>query len=190
MSKRPIFILAIHIIFVIYFSIAINNLPFGISPISAQTDGNLTGFKTVDYYARFNCGAINDDKGPLRPGKYDSDITIFNKKNFPLTVIWKAIEVNQQRTSNFNIVNIPPENIVNINCANIYSSPTNGNNNKTLQNNFAEGVVILRINVNNGQLMNNLLNNQAQSVILDNNEIGNLINVDVLHTENTLSELN
>jgi hypothetical protein len=189
MSKRLIPALTVTSIFVIYFSIAINNPPFGISPTSAQTDDNGTGYKTVDYYARFNCGSIDNDNGPLRPGKYDSDITIFNKKNFPLTIIWKAIEVNQQETTNFNIVNIPPENIVNINCANMYSSRMDEDN-KTLQNNFAEGVVLLRINVNNGQLMNNIFSNQAQSVILDNSELGNLVNVDVLHTVNTLSDLN
>lgn len=157
--------------------------------ISGQSAKNESSYKTVDYYARFNCGTIIDDKGPLRPGKYDSDITIFNKKDFPLTIIWKAIEINQQSKNNFNMIPIPPENIVNINCSKIHSSYLTKNS-SSLLNNFVEGIVLIRINVNNGQLINNFFNNQDQSVILDNSEIGNLINVDVLHTVNTLNDLN
>ena len=85
----------------------------------SQPSNDLGSYKTVNYYARFNCGTISDDSGPLRPGKYDSDITIFNKKSYPITVIWKAIAIDQQVKNNFNILNIPSENIANINCAKI-----------------------------------------------------------------------
>jgi hypothetical protein len=154
---------------------------------------------TVNYYARFNCGSINSDSGPLRPGKYDSDITIFNKKEFPITVIWKAIAVDQQYKSNFNILNIPPESIVNINCAKIFpfsqanldnpanSTATNTNN---LSNRFAEGIVIIEITINDGLLVNNFLNNQIGNMVINASEIGDLVNVDVLHTVNTLDDLN
>ena len=39
----------------------------------AQPSNDPGSYKTVNYYARFNCGTIGDDNGPLRPGKYDSD---------------------------------------------------------------------------------------------------------------------
>ena len=70
---------------------------------------------------------LDNDNGPLRPGKYDSDITVFNKQNFPLTVIWKPIEINQENKNNFQAINIQPQSIVNINCAKIfpYSSISN-----------------------------------------------------------------
>lgn len=154
---------------------------------------------TVNYYARFNCGSIDDDSGPLRPGKYDSDITIFNKKDFPITIIWKAIAVNQQYKSNFNILNVPPESIVNINCAKIFpfsqTSPndtakSNVNTTNNLSNNFAEGIVKIEISINDGLLVNNFLNNQIGNMIIDASEISNLVNVDVLHTVNTLDNLN
>ena len=156
---------------------------------------------TVNYYARFNCGSIDDDSGPLRPGKYDSDITIFNKKDFPITIIWKAITVNQQYKSNFNILNIPSESIVNINCAKIFplsqtssgSAAANNNTNNTtnnLPNNFAEGIVKIEISINYGLLVNNFLNNQIGNTVINASEIGNLVNVDVLHTVNTLDNLN
>lgn len=156
---------------------------------------------TVNYYARFNCGSINDDSGPLRPGKYDSDITIFNKKDFPITIIWKAIAVDQQYKSNFNILNVPSESIVNINCAKIFpfsqinpDDETKSNNTNTttnnLSNNFAEGIVKIEISVNDGLLVNNFLNNQIGNMIINASEISNLVNVDVLHTVNTLDSLN
>jgi hypothetical protein len=158
-----------------------------ISSSTAQIETNQSNYETIDYYARFNCGTIDNDKGPLRPGIYDSDITIFNKKTFPLTIIWKAIEINQENKSNFKIINIPPESIVNINCNKIYPSPVIEGSN--LENRFSEGVVLIRINTNNGQLINNFFNNQDASVIINKEELGNLVNVDVLHTVNTLSNL-
>ncbi|WP_148687830.1 hypothetical protein [Candidatus Nitrosocosmicus hydrocola] len=155
---------------------------------------------TVNYYARFNCGSIDDDNGPLRPGKYDSDITIFNKKDFPITIIWKAISVNQQYKSNFNILNVPSESIVNINCAKIFpfsqtstddaASSNISNTTNNLSNNFAEGIVKIEISINDGLLVNNFLNNQIGNMIIDASEISNLVNVDVLHTVNTLDNLN
>ena len=129
-----------------------------LSSALAQLDSNKSNSQTVEYYARFNCGTIDNDKGPLRPGKYDSDITIFNKKNFPLTVIWKAIEVNQENKNNFKTINIQPESIVNINCAKIFPSPSSGVSD--LESRFTEGIALIRISVNNGQLLNNFFNNR------------------------------
>ena len=160
-----------------------------LSSALAQLDSNKSSSQTVEYYARFNCGAIDNDNGPLRPGKYDSDITIFNKKNFPLTVIWKAIEVNQENKNNFKTLSIQPESIVNINCAKIFPSPALEVSD--LESRFTEGIVLIRISVNNGQLLNNFFNIQdpSSSIIINKDEVGDLVNVDVLHTVNTLSDL-
>ncbi len=183
------FILVIFVIQFLFFSLnGIISLNF-VSSQPTQPNDNLTSYKTVNYYARFNCGTISDDSGPLRPGKYDSDITIFNKKSYPITVIWKAIEINQQERTNFNILNIPSENIVNINCAKIFLIQNN-NISDNLSKNFTEGIIKLEISVDNGLLVNNFLNNQQANIILNESEIGNLINVDVLHTVNTLDDLN
>jgi len=159
---------------------------------STQSSNDLGSYKTVNYYARFNCGAISDDSGPLRPGKYDSDITIFNKKSYPITVIWKAIAINQQVKNNFNILNIPSENIANINCAKIFPIQDNNATNSipALSKEFTEGIIKLEIRFDNGLLVNNFLNNQNANIIVNESDIGNLINVDVLHTVNTLDDLN
>jgi hypothetical protein len=158
-----------------------------LSSILAQSNINNGGSQTIDYFARFNCGSIDNDNGPLRPGKYDSDITIFNRQNFPLTVIWKPIEINQENKNNFQTINIQPENIVNINCAKIF--PSLSTINSTIKNGFIEGIALIRINVENGQLINNFLNNQDQSININSQQLNNLVNVDVLHTVNTLDDL-
>jgi len=159
---------------------------------AGQPSNDLESYKTVNYYARFNCGAISDDSGPLRPGKYDSDITIFNKKSYPITVIWKAIAIDQQVKNNFNILNIPSENIASINCSKILpiQDKNNTNSSSTFPKKFTEGIIKLEISVDNGLLVNNFLNNQNANIIVNESEIGNLINVDVLHTVNTLDDLN
>ncbi len=186
----------IFLIIIFAFQILLSNTSFNLfkyqktlSSTLAQPDSNKSGSQTVEYYARFNCGTIDTDKGPLRPGKYDSDITIFNKKNFPLTVIWKAIEVNQENKNNFKTINIQPESIVNINCAKIFPSPFPGVSD--LENKFTEGIALIRISVSNGQLLNNFFNNQdpSSTIIINKDEVGDLVNVDVLHTVNTLSDL-
>lgn len=158
----------------------------------SQPSNDLGNYKTVNYYARFNCGTISDDSGPLRPGKYDSDITIFNKKSYPITIIWKAIAIDQQVKNNFNILNIPSENIANINCAKLLPIQDKNVTNSipTLSNKFTEGILKLEISIDNGLLVNNFLNNQNANTIVNESEIGNLINVDVLHTVNTLDDLN
>jgi len=161
----------------------------------SQSSNDLSSYKTVNYYARFNCGAISDDSGPLRPGKYDSDITIFNKKSYPITVIWKAIAIDQQVKNNFNILNIPSENIASINCAKIFPNQEDKNNATTnsisaFSKRFTEGIIKLEISIDNGLLVNNFLNNQNANIIVNESDIGNLINVDVLHTVNTLDDLN
>ncbi|KAA2282413.1 hypothetical protein [Candidatus Nitrosocosmicus sp. SS] len=165
------------------------------SAIATTSAADTTGTVTANYFARFNCGAINDDSGPLRPGKYDSDITIFNKKDFPVTVIWKAIAVDQQYNSNYHILTVPSEKIVNVNCEKIQPFSQLNNNSSNSSNNssagrFTEGVVKIEISIDNGILVNNFLNNQNSNEMISAAEIGNLVNVDVLHTVNTLDDLN
>lgn len=184
-----VFVLITFILIVEFSILGYNEILSQKDVITTQERNNLTNYKTIDYYARFNCGTISDDNGPLRPGKYDSDITIFNKQTYPITISWKAIEINQETKNNFNILNVPGENIVNINCAKIslVGNKTTVNN---LRSDFVEGVVMIQIKINNGLLVNNILNNQGENIIIKESELDDLINVDVLHTVNTLSDLN
>ena len=60
---------------------------------------------------------------------------------------------------------------------------------QAIKKGFIEGIALIRINVENGQLINNFLNNQGQFININSQQLNNLINVDVLHTVNTLDDL-
>jgi peroxiredoxin family protein len=44
----------------------------------------------VFYVAKFVCGSIEDDDGPLRPGHYDTNISILNKLTDKTSFYWNA----------------------------------------------------------------------------------------------------
>jgi len=46
--------------------------------------------ESIVYTAKFECGTITGNEGPLRPGHYDTDIGIFNKQVFPVVANWFA----------------------------------------------------------------------------------------------------
>ncbi|MGI0004015.1 MAG: hypothetical protein ACREAX_01830 [Candidatus Nitrosotenuis sp.] len=45
----------------------------------------------IVYTAKFVCGSIYDDEGPLRPGHYDTSINILNKKSYQVSILWNAV---------------------------------------------------------------------------------------------------
>jgi hypothetical protein len=55
----------------------------------ANSSNNINGnsqIKSITYNAKFECGSIIGNEGPLRPGHYDTDIGIFNKQDYPVKV--------------------------------------------------------------------------------------------------------
>src|ERR687896_350920 len=62
-----------------------------LSPSSNSSIETSTGSSSLEYSARFLCGTIVGEDGPLRPGRYDSDINIFNRQIFPVSFTWKAV---------------------------------------------------------------------------------------------------
>ena len=47
---------------------------------TSQPSNDPGSYKTVNYYARFNCGTIADDSGPLRPGNMILILRYLTKK--------------------------------------------------------------------------------------------------------------
>lgn len=110
-------------------------------------------------------------------------------------MIWKAIAVDQQYNSNYNILTVPSEKIVNVNCEKIHpfsqlNNISSNSINSSSADRFTEGIVKIELSINNGLLVNNFLNNQNSNEMISASEIGDLVNVDVLHTVNTLDDLN
>jgi hypothetical protein len=62
------------------------------NPIISSTSAILdTGAESLEYNARYFCGTIVGEDGPLRPGRYNSDINIFNRQPYPVSFLWNAV---------------------------------------------------------------------------------------------------
>ncbi|MBI3842209.1 MAG: prealbumin-like fold domain-containing protein, partial [Thaumarchaeota archaeon] len=72
-------------------------------PTSANSQSSTV--RTITYTPKYVCGSVFGDEGPLRPGHYDTDISILNKQNFSLTILWNAVE-NDGPSSNAIIKNL------------------------------------------------------------------------------------
>lgn len=92
------------------------------------------------YNAKFVCGSIKGDEGPLRPGYYDTDISIYNKQKYPLNISWNVVS-NNGKSSNSILTTLQPEKSIGIICKDIKkminSSPS--------QRDLIEGFVILSV---------------------------------------------
>ncbi len=66
------------------------------SSISTTLD---SGPGSLEYNARYLCGTIVGEDGPLRPGRYNSDINIFNRQLYPVSFFWNAIPSSTPQSS-------------------------------------------------------------------------------------------
>lgn len=59
---------------------------------TSSTSSNLDSSPgSLEYNARYFCGTIVGEDGPLRPGRYNSDINIFNRLLYPVSFFWNAV---------------------------------------------------------------------------------------------------
>ena len=109
---------------------------------SAQTQdataSNATAPSGVMYNAKFECGSIFAGEGPLRPGHYDTDISLFNKERSESTILWNAV-VNNGATSNAVLVSLGSENATSITCKDIRKVLNDYNEQ------FLEGFVLVNV---------------------------------------------
>lgn len=143
----------------------------GTSPVTSNPVKNIT------YTAKFECGSIYANEGPLRPGHYDTDISIFNKQNYRTSILWNAV-LNDGPSSNAVLKNLGSETSTALTCQDIRKIL--GNNNE----NFVEGFVIINVS------LDSTLQPERGITIrnLSPDEI-NLLNVQVFYTANALPTL-
>jgi hypothetical protein len=145
-----------------------------LSGISSQTSNSI---KNITYTAKFECGSISADEGPLRPGHYDTDLSIFNKQNYQISILWNAV-LNDGPSSNAILKNLGSETSTALTCQDIRKLL--GSNNE----NFVEGFVIINVPLDSilqpekGITLQNLSGDQI-----------NLLNVQVFYTANALATL-
>src|SRR5215216_2472591 len=119
-----------------------------LSPFSNSSIEASSGSNSLEYSARFFCGTIVGEEGPLRPGRYDSDINIFNRQSFPISFFWKAVAASQeeeQSDSNFRIRSLEPGGSISLSCKDIQASiPAYAND---TGEKFFEGIMTINVDL-------------------------------------------
>jgi hypothetical protein len=97
-----------------------------------------------EYNAKFVCGSIRGDEGPLRPGHYDTDISIYNKQYYSITIFWNVV-FNNYNSSNSIIKTIDPKQSTGLVCKDIRKLA----HLNAQDTDLIEGFVIIQIEENN-----------------------------------------
>lgn len=144
------------------------DLPTNNVAVSSTSAGSVT------YTTKFECGSIYAGEGPLRPGHYDTDISLFNKQKFQTQVLWNAV-LNNGPSSNAILLKMNSETSKSVTCQDIRT--TLGNNNE----NFIEGFTIINVPLDSTF-------NEGTSTTSSSNDI-NVLDVQVFYTANALDTL-
>ena len=129
---------------------------------------------SVTYTTKFECGSIYAGEGPLRPGHYDTDISLFNKQKFQTQVLWNSVP-NNGTSSNAILMKMDSETSKSITCKDIRTAL--GNNDE----NFIEGFTIVNVPLDS-------MLNSGTTMSSTSNDI-NVLDVQVFYTANALDTL-
>lgn len=139
--------------------------------------------KTVTYTPKFLCGNVTASEGPVRPGHYDTDISILNKQVYPIKLFLNVIP-NDGKSSNSIIKVLESESATGITCKDILPLVTDTKN-------LTEGFILLTLPIS-GNMINAFPdpNNPDASILRSIDEMqANLIEVQVFYTANALPQL-
>jgi hypothetical protein len=129
---------------------------------------------SVTYTTKFECGSIYAGEGPLRPGHYDTDISLYNKQRFQVQALWNSV-LNNGPSSNAILLKMDSETSKSITCYDIRA--TLGNNNE----NFIEGFTIVNVPLDS-------MLNSGTTLSPSSNDI-NILDVQAFYTANALDTL-
>ena len=138
---------------------------------------------TISYTPKFVCGTISSNNGPLRPGYYDTDISIFNKQNYPIKLLWNVV-VSDGPSSNAIIKHLSAETSTKISCSDLQVLISNNTN-------FLEGFIVIVLPIS-GNILGAFPDPSGNGVSIlrpvdDTN--ADLIDVQVFYTANALPKL-
>jgi hypothetical protein len=139
--------------------------------------------RNVTYTPKFLCGNVMAGEGPVRPGHYDTDISVLNKQVYPIKLFMNVIP-NDGKSSNSIIKVLEPESATGITCKDIVPLVTDTKN-------LTEGFVVLTLPIS-GSMINAFPdpNNPEASILKSIDESqANLIEVQVFYTANALPQL-
>ncbi|MEP6575896.1 MAG: hypothetical protein ABJB85_05665 [Nitrososphaerota archaeon] len=150
---------------------------------SAINTSNQANIGTISYTPKFVCGTISSNDGPLRPGYYDTDISIFNKQNYPIKLLWNVV-VSDGPSSNAIIKQLSAETSTKISCSDLQLLISNNSS-------FLEGfiVIILPISDNILGAFPDPSGNGVSILRPVDDANADLIDVQVFYTANALPKL-
>jgi hypothetical protein len=144
-----------------------------------------SGSNRLEYTARFICGTITGEEGPLRPGRYNSDINIFNRQSFPISFFWKAVAASQEQSDgNFRIRSLEPGGSVSLSCKDIQASiPTYAND---TGEKFFEGIMTINVDLDSSVIGSISSSREGVLGTISEEESLNVLSVDAIYTVNAL----
>jgi Prealbumin-like fold domain len=144
-----------------------------------------SGSNRLEYTARFICGTITGEEGPLRPGRYNSDINIFNRQSFPISFFWKAVAANQEQSDgNFRIRSLEPGGSISLSCKDIQASiPTYANVTEEI---FFEGIMTINVDLDSSVIGSISSSREGVLGTISKEESQNVLSVDAIYTVNAL----
>src|SRR5919112_345098 len=144
-----------------------------------------SGSNRLEYTARFICGTITGEEGPLRPGRYNSDINIFNRQSFPISFFWKAVAANQEQSDgNFRIRSLEPGGSVSLSCKDIQTSiPAYAND---TGEKFFEGIMTINVDLESSVIGSISSSREGVLGTISEEESLNVLSVDAIYTVNAL----
>lgn len=188
-------------------SLSNGNLNVTLSPLSNSSAKIPSRSNSLEYNARVLCGTIVGEDGPLRPGRYNSDINIFNRQNFPVSFFWKVVlssdlkdekQKQEEQNSNFILLALSPGNSISISCNDIKQYLPVYSNRTTSNTSFFEGVLTISIELDpsiqgalSSSLPNKEIGERSQLIIPSPSNQGsepnaNILSVDAIYTVNAL----
>ena len=153
-----------------------------ISPIYLDTvyaqDKEILSYENNDitYVAKFVCGSITGDDGPLRPGHYNTDISITNKQLSEISFLWLA-SVDDGPISHSTLITLAHQKSTGLDCRDIKKVVGLENNTS-----HVEGFVYVTIPQNYNLANPNSITQYSSSDI-------NLLDIQVFFTANALDTL-
>lgn len=152
---------------------------------SNGSDKSTSQIKDVSYSAKFECGSVSGNDGPLRPGHYDTDISVFNSQAYTVPFLWNAVVNNGKSTTSI-LKTLQPQTSAGIICKDILQLFNIQNN----TGNLLEGFIMIRPQVNAGGLAS--FSGSSATVFsrppLPQDQL-NLLNVQVFYSANALLTL-
>lgn len=175
------------------------------SSISTNPD---TGAGSIEYNARYFCGTIVGQDGPLRPGRYNSNINIFNRQPYPVSFLWNAVPSLTLQPSketsgssidsssftadtSFRLQTLAPRNSISLSCKDFVPSFTLYSNTTDGIDRFIEGVSTISIDLDPS--IQAAISSSSTGVVVSqpsgeatSEPSTNVLSVDAVHTVNAL----